>query len=507
MSEENAPSRKPLASGSSLVGWIGRLLGPVLAVTVYFALDGAEGLTADGRTVAAIGTLMAVFWMTEAMPLPATSLVPLVLFPMSGVLSFSEAATPYASQYIFLFMGGFMIAQAIERWDLHRRIALVTVLAVGTQPVRLVAGFMLATAMLSMWISNTAATMMMLPIALSSIGLLLKDSEDPEDPDGGADNFAVCLLLGIAYAASIGGTGTLIGTPPNVIMAGFLHEKGIDVGFGRWMLLGVPLAAVFLTITWYCLTHWIYPIRQREFPGGRQLFRRQLDELGPVSRGQWSVLVVFVLTAVMWIVRKPLTDSAWLVDRVPAVANLNDAVIALGGALLLFLIPIDFRRGVFALDWESARKLPWGVLLLFGGGLSLAAAVGQTGLTEWFGSLVSGLAGLPHLAIVAAVVVLVILLTEVTSNTATTTALLPILFGVALGLKIDAVTLLVPATIAASCAFMLPVATPPNAIVFGSGRVSIGQMVAAGVWLNLIGAALIVAAIYALGARVLGISL
>jgi len=500
---------EPFDLGRDLAGQIGRVAGPVLAVVVYVALLQAKGLSADGRTVAAIGTLMAVFWMTEALPLPATSLLPLVLFPLSGVLSFSATATPYASRFVFLFMGGFMIATAIERWDLHRRIALVTVLAVGTQPVRLVGGFMLATALLSMWISNTAAAMLMLPIALSSIGLLSREQPRADGPQraelksDGTDNFATCLLLGIAYAASIGGLGTLIGTPPNVFLAAFLYERGISIGFVQWMAVGVPLSAVFLLIAWLVLSKWVYPIRLQELPGGRRLIRRELAALGPVSRGQWTVLCVFLLTALMWVVRGPLTQWTWLIEHLPGVENVNDAIIAMGGTLLLFAIPVDLKRGVFALDWESAQRLPWGMLLLFGGGLSLAGAVGHSGLTEWIGAWVGGMAGLPLVAIIAAVVLIVILLTEVTSNTATTATFLPILYGVAVGLDVEPIKLLVPAAIAASCAFMLPVATPPNAIVFGSRQVTIGQMVRAGFWLNLIGVLLIMATMYTVGAWVL----
>ena len=494
------------------MGWIGRAGGPLLAVAVYYLLPEGDGLTAEGRIVATFGVLMAVFWMTEAWPLPATSLLPLVLFPMSGVLTFSETAAPYANKFIFLFMGGFMIARAIERWGLHRRIALVTVLAVGTAPVRLVGGFMLATAGLSMWISNTASTMLMLPIAMSSIALLARDREggtaEGEDrPKSGRDNFATCLLLGVAYSASIGGLSTLIGTPPNAFMAGFLQEKGVTIGFGQWMAVGVPLSACFLVITWLLLTRWIYPISHKEFPGGRQLIQRELSALGPVSRGEWTVLCVFLLTALMWVVRGPLTHWAWLIGHVPVVENLNDAVIAMTGALSLFAIPVDGKRGVFALDWESAEKLPWGVLLIFGGGLSLAAAVGKCGLTEWIGGWVSSMAGLPVLAIIVAVVAIVIFLTELTSNIATTAAFLPILYGVALGLGVQEVMLIVPATLAASCAFMLPVATPPNAIVFASRHLTVGQMVRAGLWLNLVGMGLILLCIYTLAGKVLGIDL
>ncbi len=486
----------------------GRLAAPVLALAVYLAAGTAEGLSPDGRAVAAAGALMAVLWMTEGLPLPATSLLPLVLFPVAGVLPFDQAAVPYASQYIFLFLGGFMIAQAIERWGLHRRIALGIVCAVGTEPPRLIAGFMLATALLSMWISNTACTMMMLPIALSVSGLLAAPRQEGEEESWPpVDNFSVSLLLGVAYAASIGGMGTLIGTPPNALLAGFLAERGIVIGFAQWMAMGLPLVAVMLCLTWLLLTQVVFPAHRANAPEGSEAIYRARDRLGRTSRGEWIVLGVFVATAATWVVRGPLSHWTWLVERVPAVGNLNDATIAMAGALALFAIPVDRKRGQFALDWETAAKIPWGILLLFGGGLSLAAAAGASGLTEWIGGSVRCFSGVSTVVLMLVVSLLVIFLTELTSNTATSAAFLPIGFGLALGLDVEPMLLLVPSTLAASCAFMLPVATPPNAIIFGSGRVTIGQMAKAGFWLNLTIIALIPPLMYTLGARVLGIRL
>jgi len=489
--------------GRDPVGWFGRGAGPLLALAVYAALGYAEGLAPEGRVVAACGVLMAVFWMTEAMPLAATSLLPLLLFPLFGTLSFAEAAAPYANKYIFLFLGGFMLAAAIERWDLHRRIALHTVLAAGTGPARLVGGFMVATALLSMWISNTATTMLMLPIATSTIQLL--GSAQADSPgQGRTDRLATCLLLGVAYAASIGGIGTLVGTPPNAFLAGFLESHGMAIGFAQWMLLGVPLATLLLAIAWWVLTRWLFRLETSSVEGGRQLIGQQLAALGSMSRGEVIVLGVFLTTAAMWIGRGLLVRWDWFVGRFPAIGNLNDAMIALGAALALFLIPVDRKRGIFALDWPSASHVPWGVLLLFGGGLSLAEAMTRSGLTEWIGGLVGQLGGLPQAALVVVTVGLVILLTEITSNLATTAALVPILYGVAMGLDVQPMGLLVPAAIAASCAFMLPVATPPNAIVFGSGRVTIGQMVRAGIWLNVVGVVVIPVFVQLVGAWLLG---
>lgn len=490
---------KPPSAERSTAAWIGRVLGPPLAVALYWWLpDGGGGLSHAGRATAAVGCLMAVLWITEAMPLAATALLPIVLFPLLGVASIRQVTAPYAHEYIFLFMGGFMLAGAIQRWDLHRRMALLTVRAIGTTEARLVAGFMAATALLSMWISNTATAIMMLPIAASLVTLLdNRTGQSPAGPGRGDGNFATCLMLGIAYAASIGGMATLIGTPPNLILAAFLKDRyAMEIGFGQWLGFALPLVVVFLVLAWLVLTKVAFPLRRPSTmkpaaAAARQVVRDELSKLGPLSRGEWTVGVVFLLTASGWIARQPLSQWTWLVERVPAVERLHDAQIALAAALVLFAIPVDARRGVFALDWQTARKLPWDVLLLFGGGLSLAAAVESSGLTGWIGGRVTALGGLPATAVVVLVTATIILLTELTSNTATTSAFLPILGGVAVGLAVEPLALLVPATLAASCAFMMPVATPPNAIVFGSGRVTIRQMVTAGLWLNLVGVVLI----------------
>jgi sodium-dependent dicarboxylate transporter 2/3/5 len=518
--------------------WIGRVGGPVLALLVYFLLPAGGELSTQGRTTAAVGVLLAVWWMTEALPLPATALVPIVAFPLLGVLPVGEATAPYADPNIFLFMGGFMIALAMQRWNLHRRIALLTVRAVGTKPNRLIAGFMIATGFVTMWVSNTATTVMMLPIGLSVLLLVLdrvaassgdteaaervaeaSDGDDGAAPTGGGAavtelihdkdtrNFAVALMLGIAYAASIGSLATLIGTPPNLILAAFVEQNyGIELGFGRWMLLGLPLAIVFLAITWVVLTKVAFRSNLQEIPGGRRVIQDEIDKLGPVSRGEWTVLAVFVTTALLWVTRQPLTEWETLTSVLPFVANLTDATIAMGAAIALFLIPVSTRRGVSALDWKTAQQLPWGVLLLFGGGLSLAAAVQASQLDAYIGQQVEGLGALPVVLLIAGVAAVVLLLTEVTSNTATAATFLPVLGGIAVGLQIMPLVLLVPAALAATCAFMLPVATPPNAIVFGSGYVTVGQMLRAGAMLNAIGLVLITAVVYVLGGLALGIT-
>ncbi|OMQ15870.1 anion transporter, partial [Modestobacter sp. VKM Ac-2676] len=526
-----------------------RIGGPVAALVVYFLLAQDDALSTAGRTTAAVGVLLAVWWMTEALPLPATALVPIVAFPLLGVLPVGEATAPYADPNIFLFMGGFMIALAMQKWELHRRIALLVVRAVGTRPPRLIAGFMIATAFLSMWVSNTATTVLMLPIGLSVLMLVLDRvaagnadapadapaddaPADPRTADGGdsqavgaaaetkggpavtelirdADtrNFAVALMLGIAYAASIGSLATLIGTPPNLILAAFVRQNyDIVLGFGEWMLLGLPLAVVFLGLAWLVLTKVAFRSGLREIPGGKQVIQSELDQLGKMSRGEWTVLAVFVTTALLWVFRQPLTGWEALTDVLPFVAELSDPAIAIAAAVALFLIPVKAREGVSVLDWHTAQQLPWGVLLLFGGGLSLAAAVQESGLDEYIGGQVGAVGALPAILLVLLTAGVVLLLTEVTSNTATAAAFLPVLGGVALGLDLLPLVLLVPAALAATCAFMLPVATPPNAIVFGSGYVTIGQMLRAGVVLNVIGIVLITAAVYLLGGIALGIT-
>ncbi|MEE2737144.1 MAG: DASS family sodium-coupled anion symporter [Planctomycetota bacterium] len=494
----------------SVVSWVGRFLGPILGISVYVWLQySAPELPHPPRVTAAIGVLIAVYWITEALPLPVTALFPLVFFPIAGVYADLEspmklAAAPYASRYIFLFMGGFMIALAIERWNLHRRLALLTVLIVGTKPTHLVGGFMIATSFLSMWLSNTATTLMMLPIGLSVVALLTEESSLRGTSEGNR-NFSVCLMLCIAYAANIGGMATLVGTPPNIFLAGFLtdYSDGIELGFARWMLVAGPLVVLFLGITWWLLTHVIFPIQIQSIPGGRTLIRGELKKLGVMSRPEWTVLVVFVMTALGLVLREPVSSWAESNSALFWLSDVNDTTIALTGALLLFLIPVNRKADVFALDWETAKELPWGVLLLFGGGLSLSNAVTSTHLNDWIGEGVTNIGFATVLSLTVFVTVLVIVLTELTSNIATVSAFLPVLASVAEGMGIPVLLLLLPATWAASCAFMLPVATPPNAIVFGSGHVRIGEMLKAGFILNVVGTVLILLTLYLLGRPIL----
>jgi solute carrier family 13 (sodium-dependent dicarboxylate transporter), member 2/3/5 len=494
---------------------IGLVLGPVAAVATYLVVPvGEGGLTAGGRGTAAIAVLMAVWWVAETLPLAVTSLLPIVLLPLTGALELSATTQAYGNPLVFLFLGGFVLALALQRWGLHRRIALLTIRLVGTRPTQLVGGFMLAAGGLSMWVSNTATTVMMLPIGVSVLGLVavkLDSSADGQPPvlpitelagdeaptsaeeiaAGAAPNLGTGLMLGIAYAASIGSLATLIGTPPNAFLAGFLRQSyGIELGFGRWMLFALPLSVTFLAIAWFVLTRWLYPPEIADIPGGAELIDEELAALGPLSRGERNVLVVFVLMAGSWVLRGLLQEQ---LAGTP-LAAIDDPIIAIAGAILLFALPVDWHRGVFTMDWATARLLPWGVLLLFGGGLALAAAVADNGVDLFVGEQLAQLSALPVPVLITIVAGTVILLTELTSNTATTAALVPVVAGTAVVLGLDPMVLAIPTALAATCAFALPVATPPNAIVFGSGFVTIPQMFRAGLVLNVVGTVLIVVA-------------
>ncbi len=474
-------------SPSKPAAWIGLLGGPILGVLVFSLLPAdiaAGGLSQAGRATAGVAALMAIWWLTEAIPLSATALLPVALFPLYGIASTSNAVSPYASPTIFLFLGGFILGLGMERWGLHRRIALTIVLIVGTSPRRLVAGFMLATAILSMWVSNTATAIMMLPIGMSIVAMV--------EGDGTKDqSLGPALLLGIAYAASIGGIGTIIGTPPNTVLANFVEsELEGQLSMLSWMKIGIPVVAIMLPIAWAYLVFIAHPLKSTNTQSGATLVREQFKSLGKMSRGEWAVLLTFTCTALLWILRPQINDlgrDAAGAITIPSLATLSDTTIAMMGALALFLIPVNTRKHVFAMDWETASRVPWGILILFGGGLSLASAMTANGVDVFLGRQLGVLEGVHPIVLVLAISTVVIFLTELTSNTAVTNALLPVLAAVAVGLGIPPMTLLVPATIAASCAFMMPVATPPNAVVFGSGRLRIGQMIRAGFWLNLVG--------------------
>ncbi len=461
---------------------IGLILG-VAFLLATLALPAPGSMGAEAWAALGLMLLMATWWSTEAIPIPATALLPIVLVPALELGTIGQATAPYANPIIFLFLGGFTLGLAMQRWNLHRRIALLTLKAMGDQPKRQIAGFMLATAFLSMWVSNTATAIMMLPIGLSVVAMM--DNANPE----GVRKYATALLLAIAYSASIGGIATLIGTPPNALLAAYLSEnQGISVGFAQWMVLGVPVTLLMLMLTWWWLTRRDFGIGQAS--DSDQMIRDELAKLGVMSRGERLVAVVFVITATAWIFRPLLSASLmpWL----------SDTGIAIAAAIAMFLIPVDTRERTFVLDWDSANKLPWGVLLLFGGGLAMAGVISSSGLAEWIaGSL--GVAGvLPTIVMMVIVASVIIFLTEVTSNTATAAAFLPLLGALAMAQEVSPLLLTVPAAIAASCAFMMPVATPPNAIVFSSGHMQISDMIKAGFALNLMGIVVVTLITYGL---------
>ncbi|MEL7833733.1 DASS family sodium-coupled anion symporter [Fodinibius sp. Rm-B-1B1-1] len=451
---------------------LGFIAGIVVFLIIY-SLPAPEGLPPEGWHTAAVGLLMAIWWITEALPIAATALLPIVLLPVLNITTIDEATTPFANPLIFLFMGGFVIAQAMERWDLHKRIALNIVSFVGIKPSSIIMGFIIASAFLSMWVSNTATALMMLPIALSVLKLVENQKESTDKL-----NFEIVLVLSIAYGCNVGGMGTIIGTPPNALLAGFMSENyGFEIGFAQWMMVGVPIMLVSLPILYFLLVKVIYPIKLKELPGGKKLIETQLANLGAITNAEKKVSLVFIGTALLWITRPLLTNY---------IPGLSDAGIAITAAVSLFMIPVDLGKGQFLLSWSDAEELPWGVLILFGGGLSLASAISSTGLAEWIGQGVGVIGTWPIMLLVGVVVLLIVFLTEITSNTATTAAFLPILASVAIGLGENPMLLAVPAALGASCAFMLPVATPPNAIVYGSGKISIPEMSKAGLWLNLV---------------------
>lgn len=490
-----APSR-------GIVQRVALVAGPAFALVAYLLLPEsyvdqagtAVAFTHAGRVSAALAVWMAVWWLTEAVELPATALLPLAVLPLAGATTMAAAAAPYATDLIFLFMSGFILSLSMQRWELHRRLALFTLSLVGTRPRQIVGGFMAATAALSMWLSNTATTVMMLPIAQSVIAMRSRAEEESHAPPA----FAAALMLGIAYAASIGGVGTIIGSPPNLLLVSYARDSlGIDISFTRWMAVGVPLAIVLLPITWLLLTRVMF--RLDDSPAGERIQR----ESGPLNAGARATLVVFGCVVAAWLGRSWLI--ALEVGGVRPLAGLTDAGIGIAGAVALFVIPLDLRRGLFVMDWAHASRLPWGILILFGGGLSLAAAIDATGVGAFLGAQVGAWRGLHPFVLLLLVSGMVLFLTELTSNTATAATLVPILGGIAPGLGVHPFVLIVPAAIAASWAFMLPAATPPNAIVFGSGYVTMAQMRAAGLWLNLIGVAILTAFAYWVALAILGV--
>lgn len=475
---------------------MGLVVGPLLAVVVAWVVPDmpaqATGVPAyAGAVTAGTLVLMGVWWMTEALPLPATALLPLVVLPVAGVAPVSDVAAPYANKVIFLFLGGFVLAAALQRWDVHLRIALRVVRVVGTAPRRLVLGMMVATALLSMWVSNTATAVMMLPIGVSVLALLGRER-------GGVDGrLSSALLLGIAYAATIGSFGTIIASPPNALLVGYVSETyGIEISFGQWMAVGLPLSIVFLLIAWLLLTRVVFRFDPAPLCDDDTVVRTELDRLGPMGAPQRRVVAVFVLAALSWIAL-PL---AWPGTPV------TDEVVAVVVTVLLFLLPSGAPCGGRLLDWPDTRDLPWGILLLFGGGLALASQITGSGLSVWIGERAHGLQGLPTVVVVAAVCLLTVVTTEFMSNTATAATLLPIMSTVGAALGYGPLLLAVPVALAAGCTFMMPAATPPNAIAYSSGYVRVPDMIRAGAPLSALSVVLVTVTVTTLASWVLGIA-
>jgi sodium-dependent dicarboxylate transporter 2/3/5 len=466
-------------------------LGPALAA-VMFLTGPLGGMSEPAWRTAAIGLWMGLWWVTEAVPIAATALLPLVLVPLLGIATMTAAAAPYANPIIYLFFGGFILAAAFERSGLHRRLALAFLGIVGTRPDRVVLGFMVTGGFISMWVSNTATVLMLLPLVNS----MLQRGNGGVDADRpAATDFEKALLLGIAYAATIGGYGTLIGTPPNALLAGFIAQThGVQLGFLDFMLVGVPIVVLGIPIAWLVLTRVVFKVAGTTELVDTQTIIAQWSALGPASRAEMFVAGVATLTAAAWM------TQPWLVRLIP---GLTEAGISVACALVLFIVPID-RQWTRIVDWKAAEAIPWGVLVLFGGGLSLAAAIQESGLAQWIGGSVGALRALPPLLIILLVATVITFLTEFTSNTATAAAFLPIASSLAIGAGMNPLVLAVAAGLAASNGFMLPVGTPPNAIVFASGRLSIPEMARAGLLLDLIFIVLITAVAYFLVLPVLG---
>lgn len=458
---------------------IGLLLGPcIFVLMMVFGLN-QTSMSVAAWNVAAVALWMAIWWATEAIPVPATAFMPIIAFPFLGVSSVGETTSSYASPIIYLFLGAFILALAVERWHLHKRIALIILSYSGTNGKRLIAGFMLVAALLSMWMTNTSTTMMLMPIALSVAKVIADNNQHLSEQR--RQSFQTAMLLGLAYAATIGGMATLVGTPPNALLAAFLNEHyDIKITFASWMLVGVPLMLCMLPIAWYSLTHWSFKVDIPASPSVNEHLSHLRSELGVMTQAEKRVALVFLLVIVCWILRRPLSS---LLD----ISFLSDTGIVMTAALILFVLPSGNKEQAQIIIWDNVSRLPWGVLILFGGGLSLAAAVSSSGLAAWLGGHLSYLDVFGIFALVIAATALVIFLTELTSNLATTATFLPVVAAVALELGVSPLLLCIPITLAASCAFMLPVATAPNAIVFASGLIKIPQMVKAGLLLNVIG--------------------
>ena len=437
------------------------------------------------NNVLAVAAWMLIWWILEVFPIFITALLPMVFFPALGILSVQETFMPYASPIVFLFLGGFIIALAMEERRLHERISYGLIRLTGTKPRQIILGFMIATALVAMWISNTATAVMLLPIALSVSRLLAEQTNDQVL----LGRFRLLLMLGIAYAANIGGTMTLIGTPPNLVFAGYYFETfGTDFPFSRWFIFGLPTGGLLLFLTYQLLTKIIYPIKGNEIEGVKELIQKKWREMGKMTRPEISVLAVFTLTVGLWVFAQPINDL--IGQRV-----FNNTNIAMLGGILMFITPVNWQKSEFILEWKSTVKLPWGILLLFGGGLTLAKGLETAGIIQSIGDYIATNVSLSPILLVTILTAFALFATELMSNVALVTVLLPVVIGIGESTGVDPLLLAIPVTLAASCAFMMPISTPPNAVVYSSGYVSVKQMMRAGFWLNLISIAVIVAVV------------
>jgi sodium-dependent dicarboxylate transporter 2/3/5 len=463
---------------------IGLVSGPLAFILILLFFH-PEGLNPRANAILASTIWIAIWWVTEAIPIAVTALLPIILFPLTGGLGLSDTTASFGHKYVFLYVGGFIIAIAIQKWNLHKRIALNIINLIGTNVVNIILGFMVATAFMSMWISNTATAVMMLPIAIAIVGQL---KDDPNTIEKENLIFGKALMLGIAYSASIGGLSTLIGTPPNLVLAGVVEETfGYEITFTQWFKFGFPISVVLLFLCWKYLTSFAFKFKQKSFPGGRAEISKQLKSLGQISYEEKLVAGVFTLTAFAWMSRSFLLESI--------IPGIDDTIIGLIGAIVIFLLPTKNKERRL-INWDEAVKLPWGILLLFGGGMALAAGFKDSGLALWIGSQMTLLDGVSLFLLVFILIAVVNFLTEITSNLATTAMLLPILYPMAIIIDVHPFILMVAATVAATCAFMLPVATPPNAVVFGSGYLRIPDMVRVGIWMNLLSIILLTLFVY-----------
>lgn len=454
----------------------GLLFGPFLFFLIPLVAP-ADVLSPEAWKVIGIATWMITWWITEAAPIPVTSMLPMVLFPLTGIFTIGEATAPYSHPTIFLFMGGFMLGLAMEEHNLHKRIALNLIKLTGTNPNGIILGFMITTAFISMWISNTATTVMMLPIALSITSLL---GTDTNTEDKGRRRFALSLMIGIAYAANIGGTATIIGTPPNVAWVGFMSDMAdYEVEFSKYLMVGLPICILMLFIAYFLLTRVLYPSKVSQLASSAQVIDDQIKELGPISKAEKIVGIIFLLTASSWILRGSINN--WLDSKL-----LNDTVIAIAGGILMFITPLKLKEGKFLMEWKATQRLPWGILLLFGGGMALARAMESVNIVQTVGDAIAGNGEMNELLLIIGLCTFMLFMTEIMSNIALAVIFIPVVLGIANSMGVDPVHLSLPVTLAASYAFMMPISTPPNAIVFSSGMIRMKDMIRAGFLLNII---------------------